>query len=446
MVQAYPLVILIVPSVLHDCWGNQLTAQAKLETFIPSATGSGGDYHRQAQQHWIVQGNISCPMHKYDEYRSSRTSWGIGVLGSIFVKVTATDGTVGYATGFGGPPACWLIEEHYKRFVVGQDPRDTNKMWDMMFRASMFYGRKGLPLAAISVVDLAVWDLIGKIRNEPIYKMIGGRTKKDIPLYLTGPKPRVAKKLGFWGSKVPLPHGPSDGQEGVRKNVAFLKDCRDQVGPDYPLMVDCYMSLDVPYTIEVVRAVEAAGVKIEWWEECLHPDDFDGHAELHRALPHIKFTTGEHEYSKYGFRKLIEGRNLAIIQPDVMWLGGLTELIKVANMAAAYDIPVVPHGSGPYSFQAIMSFPNSDFCEYIANSPDGESVHASFGDLFLDEPLPTNGRIQVTDRPGWGLELNPNAKLVPYTEFFNSASGLGSAGEDRTENEKKKFAGKVAEN
>ena len=82
-------------------------------------------------------------MHKYPEYRSSRTSWGIGVLGSIFVTLTASDGTVGYATGFGGPPACWLIEEHFKRFVIGQDPRDTNKIWDMMFRASMFYGRKG---------------------------------------------------------------------------------------------------------------------------------------------------------------------------------------------------------------------------------------------------------------------------------------------------------------
>ncbi|GMK57846.1 hypothetical protein CspeluHIS016_0406800 [Cutaneotrichosporon spelunceum] len=416
----------------------------KLETFIPSATGSGGDYHRQASEHWIVQGNISCPMHKYDEYRSSRTSWGIGVLGSIFVKLTASDGTVGYATGFGGPPACWLIEEHYKRFIIGQDPRDTNKMWDMMFRASMFYGRKGLPLAAISVVDLALWDLIGKVRGEPIYKMIGGRTKKDIPLYLTGPKPAVAKKLGFWGAKVPLPHGPPDGPEGIRKNVAYLKAAKESVGADYPVMVDCYMSLDVPYTIELIRACEAAGAHMHWWEECLHPDDFDGHAELHKALPHIKFTTGEHEYSKYGFRKLIEGRNLAIIQPDVMWLGGLTELIKVANMAAAYDIPVVPHGSGPYSFQAIMSFPNSDFCEYIANSPDGESVHASFGDLFTNELLPVNGRIDLSDEPGWGLELNPEAKLVPYSTFFAPAAGLGSAGEDRTEEEKDKFKGKVA--
>jgi L-rhamnonate dehydratase len=91
-------------------------------------------------------------MHKYPEYKVSRTSWGIGVLGSIFVKLTASDGTVGYATGFGGPPACWLIEEHYRRFIIGQDPRDTNKIWDQMFRASMFYGRKGESIHAMTLV------------------------------------------------------------------------------------------------------------------------------------------------------------------------------------------------------------------------------------------------------------------------------------------------------
>jgi hypothetical protein len=94
-------------------------------------------------------------------------------------------------------------------------------------------------------VDLAIWDLIGKIRKEPIYKMIGGRTKKDIPLYLTGPKPEIAQKLGFWGGKVPLPHGPSDGHIGLKENVEFLKAHREKVGPDFPIMVDCYMSLDV---------------------------------------------------------------------------------------------------------------------------------------------------------------------------------------------------------
>lgn len=111
------------------------------------------------------------------------------------------------------------------------------------------------------MVDLAIWDLLGKIRNEPIYKMIGGRTKKDIPLYLTGPRPEVAKELGFWGSKVALPHGPPDGLEGIRKNVAYLKACKDAVGPDYPVQVDCWMSLNVvsisPALLEITSSCEA---------------------------------------------------------------------------------------------------------------------------------------------------------------------------------------------
>ncbi len=170
----------------------------------------------------VVAGNIANPMSKFEEYRHSRLSWGIGVLGSLFVIITASDGTQGYATGFGGPPACWLIEEHLKRFLIGKDPRDTNLIWDQvrgvsgrkcnntelstprsqMYRASMFYGRKGIAMLPLSVLDLALWDLLGKIRGEPVHKMIGGATKTEIPLYLTGPLPVEAKRMGFWGGKV----------------------------------------------------------------------------------------------------------------------------------------------------------------------------------------------------------------------------------------------------
>lgn len=277
----------------------------------------------------------------------------------------------------------------------------------------MFYGRKGLPLAVISVIDLAIWDLLGKIRQEPVYKLIGGDTKGGrLPFYCTGPEPASAKAAGFWGAKVALPYSPGEGHEGLRKNIAYLKQKREEVGPDFPLMVDCYMSLNVSYTIDLVSA--CADLHINWWEECLSPDDFDGHALLKRAHPTVKFTTGEHEFSRYGFRKLVEGRNLDILQPDVMWLGGLTELLKVAATAAAYDIPVVPHASGPYSYHFVVSQANSPFQEYLANSPDGKTVLPVFGDLFLNEPVPTKGFLGVAqlDKPGFGLEINPKARLL----------------------------------
>lgn len=133
----------------------------------------------------------------------------------------------------------------------------------------------------------------------------------------------------------------------------------------------------------------------------------------------------QHEYTKYGFRKLIEGRNIDILQPDVMWVGGMTELVKVAAQAAAYDIPVVPHASGPYSYHFVVSQPNCPFQEYLANSPDGKSVQPVFGDLFLNEPVPQGGKLQVSvlDKPGFGLELNPKAQLLPANSVLFPSPG-----------------------
>lgn len=285
----------------------------------------------------------------------------------------------------------------------------------------MFYGRKGITVAVISVIDLALWDLVGKIRNEPVYKMIGGTTRKRLDFYCTGPEPSAAKAMGFTGGKVPIPFSPGEGPEGMRKNVEFLTKHRKDVGPDFPLRVDCYMSLNVPYTIELVQRCK--DLHIDWWEECLSPDDTAGFEFIKRAHPTEKFTTGEHEYSRYGFREMITSRNLDIIQPDIMWVGGLTELLKISAMAAAYDIPVVPHASGPYSYHFVVSQANCPFQEYLSNSPDGKSVLPVFGTLFTNEPIPYKGYLDIAelDKPGFGLELNPNAGLIDAMSLLRPA-------------------------
>ncbi|VEU22877.1 DEKNAAC103960 [Brettanomyces naardenensis] len=402
---------------------SQFPRIKSIKTYLLSGKGIGGDYHNVAKGHWLVDNLISNPMSKFDEYKASRTSWGINVLGSFFVEIEATDGTKGFATGFGGPISCWLIQNHFSRFIIGEDPRDVNIIWDKLFNASMFYGRKGVTMATISVVDLAIWDLLGKIRNEPVYKMIGGATKDKIDFYCTGCNPKAAKGMGFWGGKVALPHSPADGFKGLRENIEFLRKHREAVGPDFPLMVDCYMSLNVSYTIDLVSAAKKEGLNINWWEEVLHPDDFDGYAQLKRAHPDTKFTTGEHEYTKYGFRKLIEGRNLDILQPDVMWVGGMTELLKIAAQAAAYDIPVVPHASGPYSYHFVASQNNTPFQEYLASSPDSTAVLPVFGKLFTNEVIPSKGYLDITqlDLPGFGLKLNPDVKLIDAEGILNPA-------------------------
>lgn len=381
----------------------------RVHTLAPGARA--GTYFKPGDSsHWLVDTLISNPMSGYPKYRDKRSSWGIGVLGTLVVEIETEDGTTGVATGSGGPPAAWMIKNHFARFVVGQDARNLNLIWDQLYRSSLPYGRKGLPIMAISAVDLALWDLVGKVRGEPVYNLIGGLSRDEISFYCTTPAPDAIKALGFWGAKVPLPYSHFEGEEGLHKNVAFLAAHRDAVGPDYPLMVDCYMSLTAEYAIRLAHA--AQHLNIHWWEEVLSPDDVEGYREIKRAHPFVKWTTGEHEYTRYGFRRLIEERTLDIVQPDVMWVGGMTELLKIAAHAAAYDTPVVPHGSGPYSYHFIASQTGPAFCEYVAASHDGRTIQPVFGDLFAGEDMPKNGKLKVSSAPGFGMTLRDRSMLV----------------------------------
>ena len=166
------------------------------------------------------------------------------------------------------------------------------------------------------------------------------------------------------------------GREMVRpdcKPTGILSPMPEEGPADHLLMVDCYLSLDVPYAIQLADAI--AEFKINWIEEPLQADNVEGSSkQLKAAHPRMKWTTGEHEYTRYGFRQLISGRHIDILQPDVMWAGGLTELLRICAMASAYDIPVVPHCSGPYSNHLVISQPNCPFSEFLITSPRGEEV------------------------------------------------------------------------
>ena len=168
--------------------------------------------------------------------------------------------------------------------------------------------------------------------------------KERIPVYGTGPNPLFHKERGFFGAKVPFPYGPADGRRGFEANVRAIAAHRGAVGDGYPLMVDCYMSLDVAYAVEFARAVEPYG--LYWIEEALHPDDWEGYRQLKAAAPWVRWVTGEHEYTRWGFRELIRHRAIDIVQPDLMWAGGFSEALRIASLASAFDVTVVPHAGG----------------------------------------------------------------------------------------------------
>ncbi|MBR8277168.1 L-rhamnonate dehydratase [Burkholderia cenocepacia] len=375
--------------------------------------GGGADYHDQDAGHWIDD-HIATPMSRYPEYRQSRQSFGINVLGTLVIEVEASDGTVGFAVTTGGEIGAFIVERHLARFIEGQRVTDIEKMWDQMFHATLYYGRKGVVLNAISGVDLALWDLLAKVRREPVYQLLGGKVRDELEFYATGARPDLAKEMGFIGGKLPLHHGPAEGEAGLRRNLDALADMRSRVGADFWLMLDCWMSLDVPYATRLAHEAHALGLK--WIEECLPPDDYWGYAKLRRDVPRgMLVTTGEHEATRWGFRMLLEMECCDIIQPDVGWCGGLTELIRISALADARGVLVIPHGSSVYSYHFVVTRHNSPFAEFLMMAPQADRVVPMFDPLLLDEPVPVGGRMKVPDTPGFGVRLNPDVRMQrPY--------------------------------
>jgi L-rhamnonate dehydratase len=376
--------------------------------------GGGADYHDQNAGHWIDD-HIATPMSVYPEYRQSRQSFGINVLGTLVVEIEADDGTVGFAVTTAGELGAFIVEKHLARFVEGARVTDIEKIWDQMYRSTLFYGRKGIVLNAISAVDLALYDLLGKIRQEPVYALLGGPVRDELTMYATGARPDVAKKLGFIGGKMPLHHGPAEGEEGLHKNLEMIRDMREKVGDDFWLMLDCWMSLDLEYATRLAHG--AAEYNLKWIEEALPPDDYWGYAKLKRQVPpKMLVTTGEHEATRWGFRLLLDMDCADILQPDVGWCGGITELTKISAMADANGALVIPHGSSVYSYHFVVTRTNSPFAEFLMMHPTADEVVPMFSPMLIGEPVPVNGKLKVPETPGFGVELNPELeKHRPYT-------------------------------
>jgi L-rhamnonate dehydratase len=375
--------------------------------------GGGADYHDQQGDHWIDD-HIATPMSKYPEYRESRRSFGIDVLGTLVVEIDASDGSRGFAVTTGGEIGAYIVEKHFARFIEGRAVTDIELIWDQLYCSSLYYGRKGVVINAISGVDLALWDLLGKVRQEPVYHLLGGPVREEIEFYATGARPDLAHKLGFLGGKMPLHHAPVEGDVGMRKNLDELAIMRSRVGSDFWLMFDCWMSLDLDYATRFAQA--AQDYQLKWIEEALPPDDYWGYAALRQNVPKgMWVTTGEHEATRWGFKLLLEMACCDVLQPDVGWCGGLSELVKISQLADEHKALVIPHGSSVYSYHFVVTRHNSPFAEFLMMAPEADRVVPMFSPLLLDEPVPVNGKMKVPDRPGFGVRLNPDCKLRrPY--------------------------------
>lgn len=337
--------------------------------------------------------------------------------GWLIVEVFTDDGHVGIGNAALSPRVTkQLIDIYLTPLLIGKDPFDNEFLWQHMYRQTIAFGRKGAGMAAISAVDIAIWDLMGKATKLPVFRLLGGRTKKRIPVYASRlygqPLDQLAgeakgyKDQGYTAMKLRFGWGPLDGAAGMQKNVDLVKTVREVVGYDVDLMADAYMGWNLDYARRMIPLLEP--YQLRWLEEAVIPDDIGGLAAL-KALGTIPIASGEHEFTLYGFRELLDAKAVDYIQFDTNRVGGITQARKIAALAEAYSVPVVPHAGQMHNFHVVMASLNSPMAEFFP-IVDVEVGNELFWYIFRGEPTPVNGSIDLSDEiPGLGLTIQENA-------------------------------------
>ncbi|MFZ0295354.1 MAG: L-rhamnonate dehydratase [Candidatus Sulfotelmatobacter sp.] len=334
--------------------------------------------------------------------------------GWLVVEVFTNDGLIGLGNAALAPQVTkQVIDLYLKPLLIGQDPWDIERLWQHMYRKTMAFGRKGIGMAAISALDIALWDLLGKSAKQPVYRLLGGRTKTRIPVYASrlysvelGELAREAKSYkdeGYQAMKLRFGWGPSDSARGMQRNLELVRTVRESVGDGIDIMADAYMGWTLDYAKRMLPLLEP--FRLRWLEEPVIPDDIHGYAEL-KSYGRIPIAGGEHEFTLYGFRDLLEAHALDYIQFDTNRVGGITQARKIAAMAEAHSIPVIPHAGQMHNYHLVMASLNSPMAEYFP-VVDVEVGNELFWYIFQGEPKAENGSIELDDKTqGLGLTIN----------------------------------------
>jgi L-alanine-DL-glutamate epimerase-like enolase superfamily enzyme len=325
------------------------------------------------------------------------------------VHVQTNDGLTGIGWGGGmvsgrpGEVVCGLVE-HFKPVLIGEDPFNYRRIWHNMWQPKIV-GRRGTTTQVISAIDIALWDLMGKALGKSVHKLLGAYTDR-IPAYIAGGYYEEGKglkelaqemednlELGARAVKMKI------GGVSIREDVERVRVARQAIGPEIKLLVDANNAYTAYQAAEMARKMEPYDVF--WFEEPVAPDDYRGHAQVARASS-IPVATGENEYTRYGFRDLIEHEAAAIFNPDAQVLGGITEFMQVAALASAHDLHIAPHGAQEIHIHLVTAIPNGLILEVYR-----ETVDPLRGQIFQDRlRLDADGYVTVPGRPGLGIEPN----------------------------------------
>ena len=309
-----------------------------------------------------------------------------------------------------------VIDLHLAPLLIGADPWDVEFHWQHMYRKTMAFGRKGIGMVAISAVDIALWDLIGKAARQPVYRLLGGRTKPRIPVYASRlystPLDDLAAEAakyrdeGYRAMKLRFGWGPTDGARGMQKNLDLVRTVRETVGDTIDVMADAYMGWTLDYARRMLPLLEP--YHLRWLEEPVIPDDIHGYAELRRQR-RVPIAGGEHEFTLLGFRELIEAQAVDYIQFDTNRVGGITQARKIAALAEAHGIPVIPHAGQMHNYHVVMASLNSPMAEFFP-PVDVEVGNELFWYIFEGEPMAVDGFVDLDESvPGLGLTVDEGA-------------------------------------
>jgi len=334
--------------------------------------------------------------------------------GWLVCEIETEDGTVGIGNAALAPRITKAaIDEYYAPLVIGEDPFDNEYIWQKMYRRSHAWGRKGIGMTAMSAIDIAIWDLMGKEVGKPVFKLLGGRTKEKIRCYASKlygqPLDDLAREAqsyvdqGFESVKMRFGWGPQDGPAGMKKNIDLVRTVREVIGPDRDLMCECYMGWTFEYAKRMLRLLEPFNIR--WLEEPVIADDIEGYKEL-RKLGVLPISGGEHEFTLAGFQQLVDQRAVDVIQYDTNRVGGITAARKINALAEAYSIPVIPHAGQMHNYHLTMSTLASPMAEFFPVH-DVEVGNELFYYIFKGDPQPENGFLQLDDNlPGLGIALS----------------------------------------
>jgi L-alanine-DL-glutamate epimerase-like enolase superfamily enzyme len=357
--------------------------------------------------------DVTCTMLRLPEVRPIAD----GTQDTLVVQVHTDAGITGVGEAHTSPwaikaiieaPLSHVMARGLREIVVGQDPRDVRAVWDRMYAFSSVFGRRGAVVHAMSAIDMALWDILGKATDQPVWRLLGGAYRHEVPVYasilaLESPDASVARarELVAAGYRA-IKFGWNGIGHDVASDVSTMARVRDAIGPDVDLMLDVGAPMPLASAIELARGLEP--LRVRFLEEPLSPDDLDGYAALGAATS-LAIATGEKETTRFGFRDLIERGRVDVVQPDVARAGGLTECRRIADLAEIHGTTVVPHCWSTdvlvaATLHLIASLHDCPYLEYcIVDNPIRTSVTQR-------HIVPSEGVVAIPDAPGLGIELD----------------------------------------